>query len=147
MDCHVSKIPVLLPTDDNAVYLITGANRGIGLEHARQFLEKTKAHVVCTVRKSSTIKHLQAFEEQGRSHRLLIVELDTTDEKSIQVAFRFIKHTALDILPDAAPMLGISTPLLTQAAAEQVEKAHPHGLDLLLNNAGNQESVCRAVET
>lgn len=85
MECHVSKIPALLPTDENAVYVITGANRGIGLEHARQFLEKTKAHVVCTVRKSSAVKHLQAFEEQGHSHRLLMVELDTMDESSIEV--------------------------------------------------------------
>lgn len=85
MDCHVSKIPVLLPTDEDAVYVVTGANRGIGLEHARQFLEKTKAHVVCTVRKSSTIKHLQAFEEQGHKHRITIVELDTSDESSIKV--------------------------------------------------------------
>lgn len=85
MDCHVSKIPKLLPTDENAVFVVTGANRGIGLEHARQFLEKTRAHVVCTVRKSSAVKHLQAFKEQGHSHRLLMVELDTMDEKSIQV--------------------------------------------------------------
>ncbi|KAL3158101.1 hypothetical protein ABBQ32_011704 [Trebouxia sp. C0010 RCD-2024] len=117
MDCHVSKIPVLLPTDDKAVYVVTGANRGIGLEHARQFLEKTNAHVVCTVRKTSAVHHLQAFRDQGRSDRLLVVELDTTDESSIQ------------------------------AAAEQVDKAYPQGIDVLLNNAGNQEALCRAVET
>lgn len=93
MDCHVSKIPVLLPTDDNAVYVITGANRGIGLEHARQFLEKTKAAVVCTVRKSSTVKHLQAFKEQGHGHRLLLIELDTTDESSIQI-WHAVQHVA-----------------------------------------------------
>ena len=141
MDCHVSKIPVLLPTDDNAVYVITGANRGIGLEHARQFLEKTKAAVVCTVRKSSTVKHLQAFKEQGHGHRLLLIELDTTDESSIQV------WHAVSMLQNAAWMLGTFILLLTQAAAEQVEKAYPQGVDLLVNNAGNQESLCRAVET
>ena len=88
MDCHVSKISLKLPVDENAVYVVTGANRGIGLEHARQFLEKTKAHVVCTVRKSSTTKHLQAFDQQGHGHRLSIVELDTSDESSIQVSQR-----------------------------------------------------------
>lgn len=95
MDYHVSKIPKLLPTDENAVYVITGANRGIGLEHARQFLEKTKANVVCTVRKSSTVKHLQAFQEQGHSHRLLMVELDTMNENSIQVNRRSVSRKML----------------------------------------------------
>jgi len=37
--------------------------------------------------------------------------------------------------------------LSLQAAAEQVSKAHPQGIDMLLNNAGTQESVTRAIET
>lgn len=86
MDCHVSKIPQLLPTDKEAVFVITGANRGIGLEQVRQFIEKTKVHVVCTVRKTSNIEHLKSFAKQGHSKQFSIVEMDTSDEGSIQVA-------------------------------------------------------------
>jgi len=88
MDCHVSKIPQLLPADADAVFVITGANRGIGLEQVRQFIEKTKVHVVCTVRKSSKIDHLQSFARQGHSKQFSIVEMDTSDEASIQVCYR-----------------------------------------------------------
>ncbi|DBA76074.1 TPA: hypothetical protein ACH3X1_009819 [Trebouxia sp. C0004] len=117
MDCHVSKIPQLLPADADAVFVITGANRGIGLEQVRQFIEKTKVHVVCTVRKSSKTDHLRSFARQGHSKQFSVVEMDTSDEASIQ------------------------------AAAEQVSKGHPQGIDMLLNNAGTQESVTRAIET
>ena len=143
MDCRVSKIPLLLPTDEDAVYVITGASRGIGLEHARQFLEKTKAHVVCTVRKSSTIAHLQAFQEQGHSHRISIVELDTSDEDSIQVR-RMEEQYCIAVRLDASKS---ELDFALQAAVDNVDKAHPQGIDILLNNAGTQEKVCRAVET
>ena len=53
----------------------------------------------------------------------------------------------IGISQDAAQVLATSSPLLIQAAAEQVGKAFPQGIDVLVNNAGNQESLCRAVET
>ena len=37
--------------------------------------------------------------------------------------------------------------LLLQEAAEQINLAHPSGIDLLLNNAGMQEPITRASET
>ena len=37
--------------------------------------------------------------------------------------------------------------LAPQAAAEQVSSLHPEGVDLILNNAGCQEPVTRAIET
>ena len=37
--------------------------------------------------------------------------------------------------------------LLLQEAAEQINLAHPRGIDLLLNNAGMQEPITRASET
>ena len=86
MECHVAKIPQLLPTDDSAVYMVTGGNRGLGLEHVRQFLEKTKAHIIVTVRKESNINHLRAFAKQGHSKRFTLVYVDTSDESSIQAS-------------------------------------------------------------
>ena len=34
-----------------------------------------------------------------------------------------------------------------QAAAEQVAKLHPGGIDVLINNAGIQEDITRGIET
>ena len=84
---HVSKLPTLLPTGADAVYVVTGANRGLGLEHVRQFLEKTQAHVIATTRKNpaSDASNLRLLADQGKSHRLTVVTLDLSDESSIKV--------------------------------------------------------------
>lgn len=36
---------------------------------------------------------------------------------------------------------------MMQAAANKITQAHPGGIDLLLNNAGMQETIARATET
>lgn len=59
--------------------------RGIGLEQVRQFIEKTKAHIVCTVRKTSNINHLRSYARQGHRKRFTIIEMDASDEDSIRV--------------------------------------------------------------
>lgn len=116
---HISKLPTLLPTDAEAVYVVTGGNRGLGLEHVRQFLEKTQARVVATTTHSPTsdADNLRLLADQGKAHRLTVVTLDLSDESSIK------------------------------AAAQQISQAHPNGIDLLLNNAGMQEPITRATET
>ena len=68
------------------VYVVTGGNRGLGLEHVRQFLEKTDAHVVATTRHVEAAHNLQYFVQQGKADRLMVVSLDLEDEESIQVA-------------------------------------------------------------
>ncbi len=85
---HISKFPTLLPTGADAVYVVTGGNRGLGLEHVRQFLEKTQAHVVATTTKSppSEANNLRLLADQGKSHRLTVVTLDLSDESSIKVS-------------------------------------------------------------
>lgn len=116
---HISELPTLLPTGADAVYVVTGGNRGLGLEHVRQFLEKTQAHVVATTTKSppSEANNLKLLADQGKSHRLTVGTLDLSDESSIK------------------------------KAAEQINLAHPSGIDLLLNNAGMQEPITRASQT
>lgn len=85
---HISKLPTLLPTDAEAVYVVTGGNRGLGLEHVRQFLEKTQARVVATTTHSPTsdADNLRLLADQGKAHRLTVVTLDLSDESSIKVA-------------------------------------------------------------
>ena len=68
--------------------MVTGGNRGLGLEHVRQFLEKTDAHVVATTRCVEAAQNLQYFIEQGKADRLTVVMLDLEDENSIQVLLR-----------------------------------------------------------
>ena len=97
---HVAKLPILLPTDRDAVYVVTGGNRGLGLEHVRQFLEKTDAHVVATTTKDppSKANNLRLLADQGKGHRLTVVSLDLSKESSIKV-YRGIRcHTVMDML-------------------------------------------------
>lgn len=84
---HVAKLPTLLPTDRDAVYVVTGGNRGLGLEHVRQFLEKTDAQVVATTTNSppSEAKNLRLLADQGNGHRMTVVSLDLSKESSIKV--------------------------------------------------------------
>ena len=66
------------------VIVITGANKGLGLEHVKQFLEKTNYRLIATARAPGKAADLQklASSHEGRLH---ILQLDATDDESIQV--------------------------------------------------------------
>lgn len=87
---QIAQLPTLLPTDSSAVYVVTGGNRGLGLEHVRQFLEKSDAHVVATTTKSppSEAHNLKLLKDQGKGHRLTVVTLDLSNESSIKVGLK-----------------------------------------------------------
>ena len=76
--------PTVVPNTSDAVFVITGGNRGLGIEHVKQFLEKTKVKVVATARQPSKADELNGLLKQY-SDRLSIVELDTSSEESIEV--------------------------------------------------------------
>ena len=82
------KLPVCALTMQ--VYVVTGGNRGLGLEHVREFLEKTDAYVIATTRHVEAAHNLQYFVEQGKADRLTVVSLDLEDEESIQVALSYL---------------------------------------------------------
>ena len=65
------------------VYLVTGANRGIGLELAKQILRNPKNRLVAGARdtEAESLKKLQA--EHG--NRLLRVQIDLLDLPTITV--------------------------------------------------------------
>lgn len=77
----------LVPTDTSAVYVVTGGNRGLGIEHVKQFLEKTDAKVVATARQPSKADALNALAKKHQE-RVSVVELDTSSEPSIEVQTR-----------------------------------------------------------
>ena len=66
------------------VIVITGANKGLGLEHVNQFLETTNHRLIATARAPEKAADLQklASSHDGRLH---VVQLDATDDESIQV--------------------------------------------------------------
>jgi len=42
----VNMAPTIFSDSPDAVFIVTGGNRGLGLEHVKQFLEKTKVKLV-----------------------------------------------------------------------------------------------------
>ena len=62
--------------------LITGANRGLGLEFARQYLADGW-HVYATCRHPGSASELQHLAEAS-DHKLRILALDVTDSASAQ---------------------------------------------------------------
>lgn len=65
----------------SATVLITGANRGIGLEFVRQYLE-AGLEVIATCRKPDAASELSALEKEAGGP-LQVLELDVTDAGSI----------------------------------------------------------------
>jgi NAD(P)-dependent dehydrogenase (short-subunit alcohol dehydrogenase family) len=88
------------------IALITGANRGLGLETAKQLFVKVPGiHIILASRSLSNVEAaVEGFKTQG--YAASAVQLDVTDAASIK------------------------------AAAATVEAAHGGVLDILINNAG-----------
>lgn len=79
--------------------LITGANRGIGLELVRQYSERANTHVFAATRQPETAAELQALA-QSRPDNVTVVQLEVTDEASIAAAVQAVQQQvdALDVL-------------------------------------------------
>ena len=79
--------------------LITGANRGIGFELARQYVAAGDALVFAGCRTPERAEALQDLARQA-ADRLVIVQLDVNDAQSIAAATEQIaaRAGALDIL-------------------------------------------------
>ena len=98
--------------------LVTGANRGLGLEFVRQFLSSTTPpnHLVATYRDPNTSQDLL---ELAKTKPLLhAIQLDVTDSKAYP-----------DLVSQLEKLVGSS------------------GLNLLINNAGYKESELRDLDT
>ncbi len=97
--------------------LITGANRGVGLELTRQLLARGE-RVIATCREPQQAHLLQQWAEEFGA-RLLVVALDVTDGASVQAARRTVEDTVdqLDMLINNAGILIKSETLSTFDAA------------------------------
>ncbi len=88
---------------DGPTVFITGANRGIGLEFARQYAADGW-RVIATCRTPAAARELNALAE---AHDNLVVEqLDVTDHARIAALAEQLKEQPIDLLLNNAAMLG-----------------------------------------
>ena len=80
-------------------YLITGANRGIGLEMTRQALERGE-HVIATCRNPDDAAQLSSL-----SGSLEIHKLDVTDEAATAALAKTLESQSLDVLINNAGIM------------------------------------------
>jgi NAD(P)-dependent dehydrogenase (short-subunit alcohol dehydrogenase family) len=84
--------------------LITGANRGLGFEFARQYVtDGWRVFAAC--RNPATASELRRLA-QDRGGRLNIVAMDVTDAESVKNAAAQLKDAALDVLINCAGIAG-----------------------------------------
>jgi NAD(P)-dependent dehydrogenase (short-subunit alcohol dehydrogenase family) len=84
--------------------LVTGANRGIGLEFVRQYLANGwQVYAAC--RDPSSASELHRLADTG-NHNLRIVVLDVTDPFSIKAAAAELDGQAIDLLLNNAGVMG-----------------------------------------
>ena len=76
--------PSIVQNNPDAVFVVTGGNRGLGLEHVKQFLERSKVKIVATARQPDKAHELNGLLKQYQN-RLSIIKLDTSSEESIEV--------------------------------------------------------------
>jgi NAD(P)-dependent dehydrogenase (short-subunit alcohol dehydrogenase family) len=84
--------------------LITGANRGLGLEFARQYLADGW-QVYATCRHPGSSSELQHMAEAS-DHKLRIMALDVTDSETVKAAAAELDGQAIDLLLNNAGVGG-----------------------------------------
>jgi NAD(P)-dependent dehydrogenase (short-subunit alcohol dehydrogenase family) len=95
---------VLANTEGTApTVLITGSNRGIGLEFARQYAARGWK-VIATCRRPETADELQAIA--ARHENVIVDRLDITDHDGVEALAEKYKATPIDVLVNNAALLG-----------------------------------------
>ena len=84
--------------------LITGANRGLGLEFARQYAADGWG-VYAASRHPTSAEQLRGLPQQA-DERLTVIAMDVTDAESIKAAARHLRDTAIDVLINNAGISG-----------------------------------------
>ena len=85
--------------------LVTGANRGLGLEFVRQYAAEGWG-VYAASRNSAAAEQLRGLAQQAPD-RLTVVAMDVTDAESIRTAARQLRDTAIDVLINNAGISGV----------------------------------------
>jgi NAD(P)-dependent dehydrogenase (short-subunit alcohol dehydrogenase family) len=104
--------------------LITGANRGLGLEFARQYsAEGWQVFAAC--RHPSSANHLQELKREP-DRQITILPIDVTDIASVRAAAKETSETAIDVLVNNAGVGGPSN----QSTGRVDYRAWAHVLDV-----------------
>ena len=102
----ISFLTTLTDVITNAVALITGANRGLGLEFTRQYLADGW-QVFATCRDPASANELQRLTQKAGG-KLAIVAMDVTDAKSVRAAAAQVGDARIDLLLNCAGITGVS---------------------------------------
>jgi NAD(P)-dependent dehydrogenase (short-subunit alcohol dehydrogenase family) len=86
--------------------LVTGANRGLGLEFARQYAADGW-HVLAGCRSPGKAQALQRVKQDLKG-RLDLIEVDVTDAGSVKRAAAEVGESAIDLLINCAGVMGKS---------------------------------------
>ena len=139
--------------------LITGANRGLGLELVKKYLEN-KEKVFCTTRNISKSKELKLLKEK-HTNSLEICELDLLDKKSPNILSNFLANKPIDLFINNAGVIGesaqhfksislnpwievlkvnlIAPLLITQSIIKNIEKSSEKRIYILSSKVGSIE--------
>jgi len=106
----VTESATLRNSDPDAVFVVNGASRGIGLKMVQSLLERTQGTVIACCRDPSTL-----HEEFHRNDRVDIVALDLEDQSTIDDLQEYLKtnkriNGRVDALLNVAGILGDGTP-------------------------------------
>ena len=98
-------------SDPGAVFVVSGASRGIGLQFVKSLVERTKGTVVALCRSpeaASGLNETISSLVENDKRRVKVLKLDLEDQASIQAACDDLKNTftRVDLLLNVAGILG-----------------------------------------
>ena len=106
------------------VYVITGANRGIGLALVTHVLQSEKAAcVAATARVPSRAAELHKLRERYEG-RLQLFALDANDDASVEASDRVLKYKSMDL--SATPHKSLDAPSLSVYCGTSHRLKSPH---------------------
>ena len=88
---------------DNSTVLITGSNRGLGLEFSRQYAA-AGWNVIATCRSPQTAKELQKLAAQY--NQVAVEKMDVTSDSDVEVLSAKYKNQPIDVLLNNAGIYG-----------------------------------------
>ena len=107
-----------------ATVLVTGANRGIGIEFVRQYA-KDGARVLACCRDPEAAQELKKLA--GANERVQVHRLDVANGKSIVALTRELKHEPIDVLINNAGIIGTQSGPMDYDLWEEVLKVNTIG--------------------